>query len=173
MTIYYIYEIPGVKVGCTKDLKRRMQQQKVWFSKQYKVLGAANNPQDASDLEREWQIKLGYKTDNNSYDVMLNKISKMNTPKAKAKRRANTDYTKRVINQEQRVKNTNWKEARTKAALATKKPVDQYDLQGNFIKRWDGKKDAAKALGLNHVCIGMCCNGKLNKSGGFIWKYAI
>jgi hypothetical protein len=80
MEIYYIYEIPGIKVGCTENLKRRMQQQKVWDSKQYKVLGAANNINDATELEKEWQIKLGYNVDK-GYGEMLKWQSKVDHSK--------------------------------------------------------------------------------------------
>ena len=51
------------------------------------------------------------------------------------------------------------------------KPVNQYDLQGNFIKRYDSFSAAARATGLNRTHIGECCNGKNRTYGGFIWKY--
>lgn len=51
------------------------------------------------------------------------------------------------------------------------KAVNQYDLQGNFIKRYDSFSAAARATGLNRTHIGECCNGKGRTYGGFIWKY--
>jgi len=52
--------------------------------------------------------------------------------------------------------------------------VNQFDKNGNFIKRWDYALLAAKELlGLNDGNnISSCCRGRLKTSGGFIWKYA-
>jgi group I intron endonuclease len=52
------------------------------------------------------------------------------------------------------------------------KKVIQYDLQGNFIKEWDGIGVASRALNLHHSCISLSCRGKLKTSGGFIFKYS-
>jgi group I intron endonuclease len=48
-----------------------------------------------------------------------------------------------------------------------KKPVLQYDLQGNFIKEWNGSIDANKELNIN---INSCLRGLAKTSGGFIWR---
>lgn len=50
------------------------------------------------------------------------------------------------------------------------KKVNQYDLEGNFIKTWDSISLAKKELGINHISD--CCNGKRNKAGDYIWRYA-
>lgn len=52
-----------------------------------------------------------------------------------------------------------------------KKPVLQYSLDGDFIKRWDGPIYIQRALGFASSLIVSCCNGKQKKSKGFIWKY--
>lgn len=50
-----------------------------------------------------------------------------------------------------------------------KKQVDQYDLQGNFIKTWESITEAQKALKINNIHLS--CK-KIRKSiGGYIWKY--
>lgn len=51
------------------------------------------------------------------------------------------------------------------------KTVIQYDLSGEFIKKWDSLADVKRDLGFNITNISSCCNGKLKKSNGFIWKY--
>ena len=48
-------------------------------------------------------------------------------------------------------------------------PVLQYDLKGNFIKKWDNIKDAEKALKLFHIS--NCCKGSRKTCGGYKWKY--
>ena len=50
--------------------------------------------------------------------------------------------------------------------------VDQYDLQGNFIKRWDCIKDAAEELNICYSKIGACCRGERKTCGGYRWKYS-
>jgi hypothetical protein len=50
--------------------------------------------------------------------------------------------------------------------------VLQYDLMGNFIKKWDGYIDAALHLGNKNIAsdISKCCLGKKQTCKGFIWK---
>ena len=50
------------------------------------------------------------------------------------------------------------------------KKVIQYDLKGNFIKEWESIAKASKELKLSKIW--EVCNGKRNKCGNFIWKYA-
>lgn len=46
--------------------------------------------------------------------------------------------------------------------------VNQYDLDGNFIKTWDSASNAEKNIGVDHRHILMCCKGiKYKKTGGF------
>lgn len=48
-------------------------------------------------------------------------------------------------------------------------PVNQFDLNGNFIKRYKSMRSAARDTGLAEPQIEACCNGKRNKCGGFIF----
>lgn len=52
-----------------------------------------------------------------------------------------------------------------------RKPVSKYDLNGNFIKKYncitDALKENPKAGHIREVC-----NGYRKQTGGFIWKYA-
>ena len=50
--------------------------------------------------------------------------------------------------------------------------VEQYDLNGNFIRIWDYIKQASTELHIDSSSITKCCKGKLNKVGGFVWRYA-
>lgn len=52
------------------------------------------------------------------------------------------------------------------------KAVNQYDLNGKLIRRWDCIMDIERELGILNVSICNCCKGKRNKAGGYIWKYA-
>ena len=52
-----------------------------------------------------------------------------------------------------------------------KKPVVQYDLNGEKIKEWESAVDAGTELGLPHSNITKTCKGLRKKCGGFKWKY--
>lgn len=51
------------------------------------------------------------------------------------------------------------------------KPIYQYDLEGNFIKRWDNANQIKRNLGFVAENIRNCCNGRRKKAHNFIWKY--
>lgn len=53
-----------------------------------------------------------------------------------------------------------------------KKPqeVEQYDLQGVFIKRWNSALEASVQLKIDESSIRKCCNGKKKSAKGFCWK---
>lgn len=53
------------------------------------------------------------------------------------------------------------------------KAVNQYDMDMNFIKRWDCMADVTRELGISSSNISACCRGAGYKSaGGFKWLYA-
>ena len=49
------------------------------------------------------------------------------------------------------------------------KKVNQYDLDGNFIKKWNSIREAQYKLKLYHISD--CCYGKRSKCGGYIWRF--
>ena len=50
------------------------------------------------------------------------------------------------------------------------KSINQYDLNGRFLKTWKSLKEAAKVLGIDYTSISNCLRKKYKSSGGFIWK---
>jgi len=115
--MYYIYEIKGVKVGCTNDMQRRQYQQR--DKGKMVLLETHTNKVEASKRERELQLEKGYPYDGNSYLTQLKLVniahhpqvrkraaktlskttkgkpkdnSMMMTKEARAKAFANTDY---------------------------------------------------------------------------------
>ena len=61
-----------------------------------------------------------------------------------------------------------------KAAELKRKPVIQYDLDGNFLAVWNSTREAERVLGIHHSHIAECCNKlpKHNTAGGYRWEYA-
>ena len=52
---------------------------------------------------------------------------------------------------------------------AISKQINQYDVLGNFIKKWDSIVEAQRTLKISHI--NRVLNGERKTVGGFIWKY--
>jgi len=59
----------------------------------------------------------------------------------------------------------------SKGTTRNNKPVIQYNLNGEFIKKWDGATLVSKLFSWNPGNISDCCRGKQKTAYGFIWKY--
>jgi len=49
--------------------------------------------------------------------------------------------------------------------------VDQFDLEGNFIKTFGSLSDAASEIGCQRSGICFALKGRIKTSAGFVWKY--
>lgn len=49
--------------------------------------------------------------------------------------------------------------------------IIQYDLNGNFIKKWNSIIEASKNLKINSGNLSSTLNGKFKTCGGYKWKY--
>jgi len=68
--MYYIYEIKGVKIGCTTDIQRRQKEQ---LSKGKMILLETHtNIEQASKRERQLQEEKGYRVDSNTFSHSVN-----------------------------------------------------------------------------------------------------
>lgn len=65
-----------------------------------------------------------------------------------------------------------WKENNNKGRMENCIKVKQYDLDGNYINTYNSIIEASIKTNTYHANISACCKGKLNKTGGYIWKYA-
>lgn len=54
---------------------------------------------------------------------------------------------------------------------ATKKRVEQYDLQNNLIASYESAAEAGRQTGINSKGISLVCTGKRKTAGGFIWRF--
>lgn len=61
-------------------------------------------------------------------------------------------------------------ESEIKAMCSKNKTLNQYSLDGEYIKSWNTMSEAGKELGIAVSSISLCCKGKYKKVGGFIWK---
>ena len=76
---YYLYHIPGKKIGVTRDLISRVVDQQGYDLDEIEVLEQSTDIDYISDRELELQLSYGYRVDRQKYkDLYINKI-KSNT----------------------------------------------------------------------------------------------
>ena len=73
---YYIYHIPGKKIGVTRDLKKRVEEQQGYQKNEYDIIFQTNDILEASKAEIELQKACGYRVDETPYNEL--KFNKMN-----------------------------------------------------------------------------------------------
>lgn len=56
--------------------------------------------------------------------------------------------------------------------LYNSKPIAQYDLNGNLVKKYTSFKSLKKETGLARCKIIDCLKNKRSQSKGYVWKYA-
>ena len=75
---YYLYHIPGKKIGVTRDLNSRVVDQQGYGLDEIEVLDQSTDINYISDREIELQKSYGYKIDRKKYkDLYINKIKSM------------------------------------------------------------------------------------------------
>lgn len=67
--------------------------------------------------------------------------------------------------------NNNYGNCKRKISEANSIKINQYDMNGNFIKQWLGINNIERCLKINKGNICMCCKGKRNNAGGYKWEY--
>jgi hypothetical protein len=70
-----------------------------------------------------------------------------------------------------KITSLNTKEKMRKPHLNIRKPILQYDLQGNFIKEWSGILEVSKLLNKPGSAISECCNELRKTAYKYIWKF--
>ena len=75
---YYLYHIPGKKIGVTRDLNSRVVKQQGYDLDEIEVLDQSTDIEYISDREIELQKSYGYKVDRKKYkELYINKIESM------------------------------------------------------------------------------------------------
>lgn len=76
----------------------------------------------------------------------------------------NTSLMKPMVGKD----NPNYGKMGGKSSVSIK--VNQYSMDGKFIRQWDCIAEAKRSIGANNISA--CCKGIYKYSGGFKWKYA-
>ena len=76
---YYLYHIPGKKIGVTRDLKKRVEEQQGYGPGEYSILMKSDNISYISKQEIYLQEKFGYRVDDEPYnELKFNKNMNIN-----------------------------------------------------------------------------------------------
>ena len=75
---YYIYHIPGKKIGMTCDLDKRVTEQQGYESHEYEILQELDDIDEASYMEISLQEKYGYRVDEIPYNELKFNNKEMN-----------------------------------------------------------------------------------------------
>ena len=75
---YYLYHIPGKKIGITKDLKKRVEDQQGYGPGEYRILMKSDNIKFISEQELYLQKIFGYKIDEIPYNKLKFNNKEMN-----------------------------------------------------------------------------------------------
>ena len=75
---YYIYHIPGKKIGVTRNLNKRVTEQQGYAPDEYEVLFTGEDIDEVSQLEIELQKSYGYRTDRTLYKNLFKSNMKIN-----------------------------------------------------------------------------------------------
>ena len=72
--MYYLYHIPGKKIGVTCNPLKRVTQTQGYKESEYEIILQSNDINYISEQERKLQKKFGYKEDVKPYNKLFNKM---------------------------------------------------------------------------------------------------
>jgi len=75
---YYLYHIPGKKIGITKDLKKRVEEQQGYYEGEYDVILQTDDINIISEAEISLQKAFGYRVDDEPYNELKFNNTDMN-----------------------------------------------------------------------------------------------
>ena len=75
--MYYLYHIPGKKIGVTSNLNNRVTLIQGYKADEYEVLDSSDDIDYISDKEIELQKPYGYKVDRQKYNQLIKKSNRM------------------------------------------------------------------------------------------------
>ena len=162
---YYIYQIPGRKVGCTENLTRRQKEQE--SKGELILLETHTDIYRASERERLLQADKGYKVDRHPYwHVVQVKLPKTQTKQAQNKRKESYgDFRQPQLKRTKELKVYKVKVAR----------VGSYNkiVEKTFYKIIKGIHQCKRELKFNH-CTGISnvLRGKAKSYKGYTFEYA-
>jgi hypothetical protein len=159
--MYYIYHIIGIKIGCTKNPKKRVTSQ---TNKKWEILETYTDINIASKREIELQKEYGYKVDKQPYSQTI--AIRCNT-----KELYEINRSKGL----EKVKNGQWNIISLKHVEKSSKPILCFDYKTKkFIAEFSSISEASRKLNLKSIGnISSTLNGRRNHTGGYTFQYKI
>lgn len=115
------------------------------------------------------------------YQVTLSKNGKLKTKRIHrivAETFINNEFNLPEINHidknkhNNRVENLEWCSSKYNMQYSQATKVNQFDLEGNFIKTWNCMNDIQRELGIKVQMISRCCKGEREKTHNYIWRFS-
>ena len=148
--MYYIYHIPSVKIGCSKDASFRVKEQ--GYS-EYEILEQHSDINIATIREKQLQRQFGYRVDKSNYSSSLkNRMKGVLT-------NIESGHTKK------------WHQI---GVEVQQRKVHQI-LNGEIIGTFNSIKEACITIGKDPLCgtkITAVCKGRRKRYSGYAWEYA-
>jgi hypothetical protein len=123
-----------------------------------------------SDRSKHLNSWLDEVTEDERKKILRNRISKVDFKERAKKAKDNTDWD----SWRDSIKNrkTDYSKFLNLTHEKNKKPVLQFDMNGNFLNEFDCAANAARLLGHNNGGnITNCCKGRCKSTMGYKWKY--
>ena len=158
--MYYIYHIEGVKIGCTKNPKNRISQQ---TKGEYEILEIYDDKFIASKRELELQKQYGYEVDTCDYVKSTYKFNPL-APSIAGKVSATKSWNE---NREREIEKS-YKGGKANAEK-NGKPVIMCDMNGNHLKHFINRSEAARFVNGNKAPLMQVINKPNNSYKGFKW----
>ena len=137
--------------------------------------------------QKEIELIAKYKTNNRQYGYNIEKGGSLNkevSQETREKLRKNmlgkkhSKETKQKMSEVRKGENCYWygkhlsNETKQKLSDKKKKKVNQYTIDGKFIKTFNSMDEASKEYDVTRQNIYANCSGKRKTACGFIWRYA-
>jgi NTP pyrophosphatase (non-canonical NTP hydrolase) len=75
---YYLYHVPGIKIGVTTNIKERVENQQGYIESEYDIIMSSDDINTISEWEIKLQKKLGYRVDEKLYSKLKCNQMKIN-----------------------------------------------------------------------------------------------
>ena len=160
--IYYIYHIPGKKIGVSTNVKGRIQRQG-YTMEEVEVLEEHTDIHRVSLREQELQKEYGYKVDCIPYWRTLKNQTKEGCSKG--------GKIGGKIQGKKNVESGHLAKLQKISGIARRTPISQYTKSGEFIKEFISQTEAAEELNISQGNIWMVLKEKRKTTGGFVFRY--
>lgn len=129
------------------------------------VVFSSENEVDALEREKQLIIELNTRDDHGGWGANFTEGG------SGVKGRNHDEQTKRRISETTRGRKKSVKVRANMSHAQSKKPIVQYDFEGNVVATFRSQLEACRVTGVAQQSIGKCCLRKLKSAGGFVWRF--